>query len=101
MSLVRYKILLASMISLLALGACNPAKDAKPADAVSSGPAAATVNGVAISQRTVDLIAKQGAASGRPDTPETRKTLIEQMALQMVVAEEAAKKGYATAVYAE
>ncbi len=93
MSLVRPEVLLASVVSLLALGACNPAKQAQPADAASTSPAAATVNGVAISQRTVDLFAKQGAASGRPDTPETRKALIEQVALQMVVAEEAAKKG--------
>jgi len=78
---------------LLVLGACNPAKDAKPADQASKGPAAATVNGTAISQRTVDMIAKQGAASGRPDTPETRKSIIDQLALQMVVAEEAIKKG--------
>ena len=78
---------------MLVLGACNPAKDAKPADQASKGPAAATVNGTAISQRTVDMIAKQGAASGRPDTPETRKSIIDQLALQMVAAEEAVKKG--------
>ena len=39
------------------------------------------------------MIAKQGAASGRPDTPETRRAIIDQLALQMVVAEEAVKKG--------
>ena len=89
----RSGILLASAATLLALGACNPAKDVKPADTVAKGPAAATVNGQAISQRTVDLIAKQGAGAGRPDTPETRKSIIEQLALQMVVAEEAVKKG--------
>jgi hypothetical protein len=54
-------------------GACNPAKDAKPGDEASTGPAAETVNGTAISQRTVDAIAKQGASSGRPDTTELRK----------------------------
>ena len=93
MSFLRPALILASVASLLALGACNPAKDARPADAVSTSPAAATVNGVAISQRAVDLIAKQGAASGRPDTPEIRKTIIDQLALQVVVAQEAAKKG--------
>ena len=51
------------------------------------------MNGTAISQRTVDAIARQGAASGRPDTPETRKAIIDQLAMQMVVAEEAVKKG--------
>ena len=82
-------VLLASTISLFALGACNP----KPADQASSGTAVATVNGKPISQRTVDMIAKQGASTGRPDTPEVRKGIIDQIALQMVVAEEAVKKG--------
>jgi peptidyl-prolyl cis-trans isomerase C len=84
---------MASAAALLALAACNPAKEAKPAETASTGPAAATVNGHAISQRTVDVIVKQGAASGRPDTPETRKAVIDQLALQIVVADEAIKKG--------
>jgi peptidyl-prolyl cis-trans isomerase C len=74
--------------SLLALGACNPATDAGP-----KSPAAVTVNGTAISQRTVDKLAKQNAGSGRPDTPESRRFLIDQLALQLVVAEEAVRKG--------
>jgi peptidyl-prolyl cis-trans isomerase C len=82
-------LLLASTVSLLALGACSP----KSTDQASKSPAAGTVNGKPISQRTVDMIVKQGAASGRPDTPEARKAIIEQLALQMVVAEEAVKKG--------
>ena len=90
MTPIKSAILLASAASLLALGACNSAKDAAPAE---KGPAAATVNGTAISQRTVEAIAKQGAAQGRPDTPETRKAIIDQLAMQMVVAEEAVKKG--------
>ena len=93
MRLLRSGILLASAAALLALGACNPAKDAKPVDTAAKGPAAATVNGQAISQHTVDLIAKQGAGAGRPDTPETRKAIIDQLVLQTVVAEEAVKKG--------
>ncbi len=80
---------LAIAISLFALAACSP----KPADQASKGPVAATVNGKPISQRTVDMIVKQGASTGRPDTPEVRKGIIEQIALQMVVAEEAVKKG--------
>jgi peptidyl-prolyl cis-trans isomerase C len=93
MRLQRSGILLASAAALLALGACNPAKDAKPVDTAAKGPAAATVNGQAISQHTVDLIAKQGAGAGRPDTPETRKAIVDQLVLQTVVAEEAVKKG--------
>jgi peptidyl-prolyl cis-trans isomerase C len=74
--------------SLLVLGACSPANDAQ-----TKSPAAVTVNGTAISQRTVDKLAKQNAGSGRPDTPETRKFIVDQLALQLVVAEEAVKKG--------
>ena len=90
MERIKCGILLASAASLIALGACNSAKNA---DQTAKAPAAATVNGAAISQRTVDAIAKQAAASGRPDTPETRKAIIGQLAMQMVVAEEAVKKG--------
>jgi peptidyl-prolyl cis-trans isomerase C len=93
MTLFRSAILLASTASLVALSACNASKDAKPADAAAKGPAAATVNGVAIAQSTVDMIAKQGAGAGRPDSPESRKAIIDQPALQMVIAAEAVKKG--------
>ena len=90
---IPFRLLLAGTASLLALSACNPAKETKPADPASTGPTAATVNGHAISQRTVDIIVKQGASSGRADTPETRQAVIDQLALQIVVADEAVKKG--------
>ena len=93
MRFVKSRILLVSAASLLALGACDSAKDSKPADQAAKGPAVATVNGKAVSQQTVDMIAKQGAGAGRPDTPESRKAIIDQLALQMVVADEAIKKG--------
>lgn len=81
---------LASAAALLALAACNPPAAAPTAAA---GPAAATVNGVAIPQARVDSFVKQGAASGRPDTPEVRKAIIDGLALQMLAAEAALKKG--------
>ena len=93
MSVKNTFVLLASAASLLVISACNPAKDAKPAEPVAKGPAVATVNGTAISQRTVDLIAKQGAGAGRADTPEARKAIVDQLVLQIVVADEAVKKG--------
>jgi len=93
MIFIRSGILVASAAALLALGACNQAKDATPAAPAAKGPAAATVNGIAISQSTVDMIARQGAGSGRPDTPEARKNIVDQLALQMVAADEAVKKG--------
>ena len=87
MKYVKSGILFASAASLFVLSGCNPAKEAKPADQAARGPAAATVNGIPISQRTVDIIAKQGAGTGQPDTPESRRAIIDQLALQMVVAE--------------
>ena len=83
-------ILLAGAITVLTLAACDATKDASQS---AKNPTVATVNGKAINQRTVEMIVAQGAASGRPDTPEARKGIIEQLALQMVVAEEAVKKG--------
>ncbi len=90
MKLNKRALIIAGAVSMLALAACDATKDASQA---AKNPAAATVNGKAISQRTVDMIVAQGAASGRPDTPEARKGIIEQWALQMVVADEAIKKG--------
>jgi peptidyl-prolyl cis-trans isomerase C len=86
-------ILAAAAASLLALGACSADKTADPAAAAAKGPAVATVNGKAISKSRVDMIVEQGARSGRPDSPEARKAIIDQLALQAVVADEAIKKG--------
>ena len=88
------RILLASAVSLLVLSACNPDDKAKSA----AGPAvkeaaAATVNGIAISKNRVDMIVKQGLASGQPDSPELRKGIIDKLAMQTLIAEEAVKKG--------
>ena len=41
----------------------------------------------------VDLIAKRGVVAGRPDTPEARATIVDQLILQVVLADEAIKKG--------
>jgi peptidyl-prolyl cis-trans isomerase C len=86
-------ILAAAAASLLALGACSADKTADSAAAAAKGPAAATVNGKVISKSRVDMIVEQGTRSGRPDSPESRKAIIDQLALQTVVAEEAVKKG--------
>ena len=93
MQLIKSGILLASVASLLAIGACGQYKGEKSAAQPSADPLAATVNGTPISQRTVDTMAKQGANARHPDTPETRKAIIDQLTLQMVVAQEAVKKG--------
>jgi peptidyl-prolyl cis-trans isomerase C len=83
---IRLAAALAGSAALLTLGACNrPAADA--------GPVAATVNGTPISQRTVDMIVKQSAGGADHSSPEVRKGIIEQIALQIAVADEAVKKG--------
>jgi len=93
MQLIRSGILLASAASLLVLAGCNAEKDAKSVAPASKEPIAATVNGTPITQRTVDMVVKQGVGSGHPDTPESRKAIIDRLALQTVIAQEAVAKG--------
>ena len=70
MQLIRVGILLAGVAGLIALGACSPDKDAKPAASASTGPAAVTVNiGTSISQNTVDMIAQTGRKFGPSGHP--------------------------------
>ncbi|MBX3622226.1 MAG: peptidylprolyl isomerase [Rhizobacter sp.] len=86
-------LLLACATSLLALGACNAAKEDKPAAAAAaSGPAEATVNGQPISKAAVDMVIEQ-RAKGQPVPPEARKALVDSLVLQAVVAQEAVKQG--------
>ncbi len=88
---IKSRILLASTAAALALSSCN-SKDAITAGAGKDA-VAATVNGVAISASRVDMLMKQQAAQGMPDTPETRKQVIDQLAIAMVIAQAAEKKG--------
>ena len=91
-------ILVISAVSLLVLSACNSEQDVKAATAGDKGVekaiTVATVNGVAISKSRVDFLLKQGA-SNRHDGGETeaRNAIIDQLAMQMVIAEEAVKSG--------
>lgn len=93
MTSMKRRILLASSAALLALGGCNA--DKKPASGApaAKGAIAATVNGTAIPASRVEAIASQGAEAGRPDTPETRKNILDGLTLQALVAGEAVKKG--------
>ena len=86
-------ILVIGAASLLALAACTPDQNAKPAASTEKDTTVATVNGAVIGKNRVDMLIKQGAGSGRPDSPETRQAIIDQLAMQMVIAEEAVKKG--------
>lgn len=98
-SRIEIRFLLAGAVSVLALSACNSGDAAKGAAASASASAAAkdavvaTVNGAPIAESRVDLMLKQRAAQGQPDTPETRKAILDQLTMQMLVAQEAVKKG--------
>jgi peptidyl-prolyl cis-trans isomerase C len=85
---IKSRIVLLSAVSLLILGACNSKTGNTPA----AGDIAATVNGTPISKSSVDRIVGQRSAMGQPDSPETRKAIINQLAMQMLVSQEAIKK---------
>jgi len=85
---IKSRILLVSAVSLLILSACNSKTGNTPA----TGDIAATVNGTPISKDSVDKIIGQRMAMGQPDSPETRKAIINQLAMQMLVSQEAIKK---------
>jgi peptidyl-prolyl cis-trans isomerase C len=85
---IKSRILLASAASLMILSACNGKTGNTPA----AGDIAATVNGTPISKGSVDQIVRQRSAMGQPDSPEARKAIIDQLAMQLLVSQEASKK---------
>lgn len=95
--LIKSRVVLASALALLTLSACT-SKDAEKPAASASAPkaptsaAAATVNGTAISEKLVEMILKQQAAQGMPDNAESRKMIIDSLATQLILSQEAAKK---------
>ncbi|PXX45140.1 peptidylprolyl isomerase [Undibacterium pigrum] len=98
---IKSRVVLGSALAMLVLSACNDKNADKAASApatasasaTASGEVAATVDGTAISKKQLDQIMQQQAAQGMPDTPETRKMVIDNLAMQILVAKEAAKKG--------
>ena len=92
MTSTNFRIAALAAVCLVALAACAPKEDAKPTDTVAKDSIVATVNGVPITSARVDAIARQGG-TGRPDSPDARKAIVEGLAMQMVAAEEAVKKG--------
>lgn len=92
--LIKSRVVLGSVVTLMALAACTPKeadKAAATAPATTKELVAATVNGTPISQKEVELVLKQ--QRGMPDTPESRKMVIDNIAIQLLVAQEAVKKG--------
>jgi peptidyl-prolyl cis-trans isomerase C len=58
-----------------------------------SGSSLAKVNGVPIPQSRLEFIVKARTLQGQPDSPETRKTLRDDLITEEVIAQEATKKG--------
>ena len=90
---INSRVVLGSVVAVLALAACTPkaADNAAAPTTTEKEAVAATVNGTPISKSVVDIFLKQ--QRGMPDTPETRKMIIDNIAIQMLVAQEAVKKG--------
>ncbi len=87
------RILLVSAATLLALSACG-INDSVPAAGTSGGAVAATVNGVPISERFVDMMLKQRTDLGREASAEARRGFVDRLAMQLVIAQEAVKNGF-------
>lgn len=90
--LIQSRILLAGTAAVLALSACNNSTTSGSA-APSKDAVAATVNGVAISNSRVEMLLKQRAGQGAPETPEMRKQVIDQLVMPLILSQEAEKKG--------
>lgn len=89
---IKYRILLAGAASLLSLIACN-STDSVSGAAPAKDAVAATVNGTPISERFVGLMLKQHSEPGRPASAEVRSGFIDRLATQLVITQEAVKKG--------
>ncbi len=93
MILFQSRILIASVVSMITLSACNPT-DASKAPASSKAAVAATVNGAAISETRVAMLSKQRSAHGKPEDSASRKEIIDQLSMQLILSQEAIKKGF-------
>ncbi|MFA7270502.1 MAG: peptidylprolyl isomerase [Sterolibacterium sp.] len=85
-------ILLATAASVLFVSACN-FTDATSGAGANKSAVAATVNGNPISTHSVDMLAQQRSAQGQPDSPESRKAIIDHLSMQLLISQEAVKKG--------
>lgn len=90
--IIKSRILLISAVSLMALSACHSSGSSKEASKTTEKAAVAgTVNGTAINESRVNMLLKQ--RQGQPETPEMRKEIVEQLAIQYLLSQEAIKKG--------
>jgi len=89
---LKTSILIALTVPLLSLLGCNSADTAKAASSANTS-AAATVNGSPISASLVDLVVMQKAEHGHSGNAELRDGVIDQLAMQYILAQEASKMG--------
>lgn len=89
----KFRILLASAVAGLSLTACG-FNDAVPVAGTTKDGVAATVNGAPINEGLVDMMLKQRSDLGRAVSPEARAAFIDRLAMQLVIAQEAVKKGF-------
>lgn len=90
--LIKPTILLAGATCLLALNACN-LDDLSKGGAPATNAVAAKVNGISIGESRVEMLAKQLAAQGQPEGADSRKEIINHLAMQLLTSQEAVKKG--------
>lgn len=90
--LIKSRILLAGVACLLALAGCNSHDSAQGAAQGKEG-VAATVNGTPIRESLVELMLNQRAGMGRPVSAEARSGFIDRLAMQVIISQDAVKKG--------
>lgn len=103
--LINSRVVLITAMSAFALTACSPkttekavastpSKATDTAAATNKDEIAATVNGTPIFKKQIDLLLKlQHDQRGTPDTPESRKMVLDTAVTQLLLAQEAVKKG--------
>ncbi len=90
--LIKSRILLAGVASLLALAGCNSHDSAQGAAQAKEG-VAATVNGTPIRESLVELMLNQRTGLGRTASAEARSGFIDRLAMQLIISQDAVKKG--------
>jgi peptidyl-prolyl cis-trans isomerase C len=88
---------LLALVLAFGLAAGAAAQTAKDPATKSPAPARdkpVSVNGKPIPKSRVDFFAKQQAAQGQPDTEQSRRSILDNLITQEVVAQEAEKKGF-------
>lgn len=90
---IKFRILLASLLVSSTLIACG-FNDSVPAAGTNKGAVAATVNGAPISESLVDMMLKQRTDLGREASAEARKSFIERLSMQLIISQEAVKRGF-------